>query len=145
MSLRRSFVLHGPIQAKLLHAFLKSNAAEMAKQGQPLEVSVSVYKAKRSKDQNNLMWALLEQIAQQAFVGGRRFEAEVWHEHMKRELLPDETLKGVKKWRVLPSGHRDLGMGTTDLNTAEFSLYLEALQAKAASELGVEFDHMEAA
>jgi hypothetical protein len=139
-TLARTFVLHGPSQAKQLHAFLKQNAAAMAEQGRPLEVRVSVYKAKRSTDQNALMWALLQQIADQAWIGGRHFDAEVWHEHFKRELLPDETARGVKKWRVLPSGHRELFMGTSDLDVAEFSAYLDALQAKAATDLGVTFD-----
>lgn len=139
-ALARTFILREPQHAQSLIAFLKSNAGPMAQQGQPLEVRVCVYKAKRSTEQNSLMWALLQQIADQAWVGGRRYEPEVWNVHMKRELLPEETARGVKKWRHLPSGERELFMSTTDLDVSEMSTYVEKLQAKAAVELGVIFD-----
>lgn len=139
-ALARTFVLHTGEHAQSLIAFLKSNAGPMAKQGQPLEVRVSVYKAKRSNEQNALMWVLLTQIADQAWVAGRQFAAEVWHEHFKRELLPEETSRGVAKWRALPNGDRELFMSTTDLDVSEMSTYVEKLQAKAAVELGVIFD-----
>lgn len=140
MSLARTFVIRGPEQAKLLHAFLKQNAAAMAQQGQPLEVRVCVYKAKRSNDQNALMWAVLGEIAAQAWVAGRQYDAEVWNVWAKRELLPEETARGVKKWRHLPNGERELFMSTTDLDVSEMSAYIDQLQAKAASELGVTFE-----
>ena len=139
-ALARTFVLHTAEHAQALLAFVKANAGAMAKQGQPLEVRVSVHKAKRSSEQNALMWVLLTQIAEQSWVAGRQFDAEVWHEHNKRELLPEETARGVKKWDYLPSGDRVLAMSTTDLDVSEFSTYLEKLQAKAAVELGVIFN-----
>lgn len=139
-ALARTFVLHTGEHLQSLAAFLKANAGPMAKQGQPLEVRVSVHKAKRSSEQNSLMWVLLTQIADQAWVAGRQFDAEVWHEHNKRELLPEETARGVKKWDYLPNGDRVLAMSTTDLDVSEFSTYLEKLQAKAAVELGVIFN-----
>lgn len=139
-ALARTFILRSAEHAHSLIAFLKSNAGPMAEQGQPLEVRVSVYKAKRSNEQNALMWVLLTQIAEQAWVAGRQFAAEVWNEHFKRELLPEETARGVKKWRALPNGDRELFMSTSDLNTSEMSTYVEMLQAKAAVELGVIFN-----
>ena len=139
-ALARTFVLHTGEHLQSLAAFLKANAGAMAKQGQPLEVRVSVHKAKRSTEQNALYWVLLTQIAEQAWVAGRQFAAEVWAEHMKRELLPEETARGVQKWRYLPNGDRDLAMSTTDLNVSEMSTYVEKLQAKAAVELGVIFN-----
>ena len=139
-TLARTFVLRTQEHAQGLWAFLKANASPMAEQGQPLEVRVSVYKAKRSLEQNALHWALLTQIAEQTWVAGRQYDAEVWNEHMKRELLPEETARGVKKWRFLPNGDRVLAMSTSDLNTSEMSTYVEKLQAKAAVELGVIFN-----
>lgn len=140
MSFLRTFVLHGPEQAKLLHAFLKSNAATMAQRGDPLEVRVTIYRARRSNSQLALMWLRLQQIADQAWVQGQQFDAEVWNVHCKRELLPEETARGVKKWRVMPNGERELFMSTSDLDVSEMSLYIDKLTAYAASELGVEFD-----
>lgn len=139
-TLARTFILRTQDHAQACWAFIKSNAAAMAEQGQPLEVRVSVYKAKRSTEQNALMWVLLTQIADQAWVAGRQFAAEVWAEHFKRELLPEETARGVKKWKFLPNGERVLAMSTSNLNVSEFSTYLEKLQAKAAVELGVIFN-----
>ncbi len=140
MSLLREFILYGPDQWKSLSAFLRQNAAAMAEQGKPLNVRISVHKAKRSNEQNALMWVLLGVIEEQGFVRGQRFDAEVWNLHFKRELLPEETAKGVKKWRHLPNGERELFMSTSDLDVTEMSAYLDALQAKAATELGVSFD-----
>ncbi len=52
--------------------------------------------------------------------------------------LPDETSRGVKKWRYLPNGDRDLAMSTENLNRAEKSIYIEKLMAWAATDLNVE-------
>jgi len=137
MTLARTFILRSPEHAQSLMAFVRSNARELADQGTPLQVRVSIYRRSRSTEQNALMWVRLTQIAEQAWVGGKQFSAEAWHEHFKRELLPEETASGVSKWRDLPRGGRELAMSTTDLNVAEFGDYLTALEAYAASELGV--------
>lgn len=142
-TLARTFIIRGPEQAAQLHGFLKQNAAAMAEQGQPLEVRVCVHKAKRSNEQNALMWAVLGEMASQAWIGGRQYDAEVWNVWAKRELLPEETARGVKKWRYLPDGSRELFMSTTDLDVSEMTAYIDALQAKAA-ELGVELEAMAA-
>ncbi len=133
----RSFILRDENVAKLLWAFLKANAAAMAAKDEPLEVRVSVWKPKASDAQRALIWVINEQIAQGAWVAGRRFDAESWHEQMKRELLPDETSRGVTKWRVLANGDRALNMSTENLNRHEKTAYIEALLARAA-ELGVD-------
>lgn len=133
----RVFILRGPDQARLLHQFLKANAAAMAEQGQPLEVRVSVWKPKATDAQRAIIWIINDQIAEQAWVGGRRYDAECWHEQAKRELLPDVTSRGVEKWRILSNGERLLHMSTENLNRAEKSAYIDALLAFAA-DLGVE-------
>ncbi len=135
-ALSRVFVLRTPDQAALLHAFLKNNAAAMAEQGQPLEVRVTVWKPHASDAQRALIWIINEQIAQQAWVRGRQFDAETWHEHAKRELLPEETKRGVKKWRLLPNDERELSMSTENLDREEKTAYIDALLALAAG-LGV--------
>lgn len=134
----RTFILKDESQWKLLVAFVKANAAAMAEQGKPLAARVYRYSPRASDKQRALIWICNDQIAEQAWVGGRKYDAETWHEHCKRELLPDETAKGVKKWRHLPDGSRVLAMGTEDLDRAEKSLYIDALIAWAATEVGVE-------
>jgi hypothetical protein len=137
-SLARTFVLRTPEIVEGCIAFIRSNAKAMADQDKPLEVRVFVHKSKRTLDQNALMWKVLTVIAEQAWVGGRQYDADVWNLQMKRDLLPEETASGKKKWVYLPNGDRQLEMSTSDLNVEEMSLYLEALHAHAATELGVQ-------
>lgn len=129
MSLHRTFVLRGPEQWKLLSAFLKMNAAGCAQAGKPLAVVVSEHKEKRSSVQNNRYWALLAEISDQAFVNGKKYSNEIWHEHFARMFIGCEEL---------PTG--DLkAISTTTLNVEDFGRYMEKLEAYAARELGVMF------
>lgn len=135
-ALSRTFVLRNADNAKALHNFLKQNASAMSDQGQPLEVRVSVWKPRASDAQRSLIWVINQQIADNAWVAGRRYDAESWHEHAKRELLPEVTNKGVKKWRVLASEERVLNMSTEHLDREEKTEYIDKLLAFAGS-LGV--------
>ena len=102
-----------------------------------MSARLAPYKKTRSNEQNALMWVWLTQIGVDAWVAGRRFDAETWNEHFKRECLPETCSKGVDKWRVLPIGERVLVMSTTDLNVDEMSVYMTAFSAMAAVEFGV--------
>jgi hypothetical protein len=110
----------------------------------PLEFILREAVKPRKADQNALMWSgPLADIAQQAWVQGRTFSAETWHEHFKREFLPEShiegmTKEGYQKWDITPSGERVLIGSTTDLTVRGFSEYLEQIHAYGAS-LGVRF------
>lgn len=110
----------------------------------PIEVVVREKQTLRKNDQNALMWAgALKDIAEQAWIDGKQYSAEVWHEHFKREHLPEEYEEGImkegyKKWDYLPNGDRVLVGSTTDLLTKGFSIYLEKVYADGAN-LGVRF------
>lgn len=110
----------------------------------PIEFVIREAIKPRKIDQQKLMWSgALKDIAEQAWVQGRQFSAEVWHEHFKRELLPEtftegETLEGYEKWSYLPSGERVLIGSTTKLTTKGFSKYLDQVYAFGGS-LGVRF------
>lgn len=132
-------VVRTPEDAKAIVAMLKANAGSMVEAGTPIQITASPHKAKRSDEQNRLMWVLLGQIADQVWSGGRRYDAETWHEAFKRQFLPEVNEKGMDKWRILPDGERALAMGTTDLHVSEFTEYLNQLEAHAATELGVQF------
>jgi len=86
---------------------------------------------KRTKPQNRRYWGkgVLAQIAAQATVGGRLYSAEVWHEQFKRAFIGFDEL---------PNG-QIIGKSSTGLDTAEFSLFCTAVEAHAATELGVTF------
>lgn len=133
----RTFILREDQNAQSLWTFLRLNWRVMADSGKPLAIRVFEYRAKRSDEQNALMWVWLGQIAEQAYIGGRRFDADVWNQHCKEQLLPDETAAGKRKWMNLPNGERRLILSTTDLNVAEMTEYMDKLGAYAATELGV--------
>lgn len=136
-SVARTFVLREDMNAQALWAFLRNNWKAMAESGKPLAIRVSEYRSKRSEEQNRLMWRWLGEVAEQAYVGGQRYTAEVWNEHCKAQLLPEETAAGKSKWLHMPSGERRLMLSTSDLNVAEMSEYLDKLSAYASTELGV--------
>lgn len=126
--IERTFVLRGPEQAKMMHQFIKANAAAMAAQGRPLAVDVREHKAKRSSAQNRRLWALLRSIASDAWVDGKQFSDEAWHEHFKRRFIGCEEL---------PDG-ASCGISTTTLDVGSFTDYMTRIEEYAASELGLE-------
>ena len=110
----------------------------------PLEVIIREPVKARGPDQNSLMWVgPLADIEAQAWVDGRQFSAEVWHEHFKRKYLPEEfdpelTKEGYRKWDYTPAGERVLIGSTTQLTKRGFSQYLEQIEADGAG-MGVQF------
>lgn len=92
---------------------------------------LTVTRRKRTKAQNKRYWGqgVLAQVAAQAVVNGKQYDAEVWHEMFKRLFI------GVVE---LPNGEV-IGKSSTDLTTAEFSEFCTRVEAYAATELGVTF------
>jgi hypothetical protein len=140
--MNRLFVLREARHVLAMKAMIQANWESCSAAGHPLGVTIAPYRKTRTSEQNALMWVWLGQIAEQAFVGGRRFDADVWHEHIKRALLPELNARGDAKWRDLPAlggaePQRVLAMSTTRLNTEEMSLYMEQMAAFTTTELGV--------
>ena len=113
----------------------------------PLEVIIREEKRTRNPDQNQAMWAgPLRDISEQAWVGGRRFAAEVWHEFLKREYLPEDddpeivflVNDGYHKWATDPSGNRVMIGSTTQLTVKGMACYLTQIEAYGAGR-GVQF------
>lgn len=92
---------------------------------------LTVTRRKRTKAQNKRYWGqgVLTQVAAQAVVNGKQYDAETWHEMFKRLFV------GVVE---LPNGEV-VGKSSADLTTAEFSEFCTRVEAYAASELGVTF------
>lgn len=113
-------------------------------QDYPVEVVFREPQKQRTPTQNERMWAgPLRDIAEQAYVEGSTFSAEVWHEHFKEQYLPEEydeelCREGYRKWDYSPSGKRILVGSTTQLTTKGFADYMEQVYAFGAS-LGVMF------
>ena len=124
----------------------------------PLEVVFREPPKGRTLDQNALMWAgPLKDIEEQAWLMGKQYAAEVWHEYFKEQYLPDEAeeqpdelAKRVKdpekyrKWMMGPSGRRLLVGSTTELTKFGFAEYLEQVLAEGGG-LGVRFSAKDAA
>ena len=68
--MQRLFVLRVDPHAQALYAFLRANWKPLAEQGRPLAILVTEHKAKRNSQQNRLLWSLLHQIAEEAWLGG---------------------------------------------------------------------------
>lgn len=131
----REFSLRAPEAWKALAAFVAANARSCIESGKPLRVIVTAEDRKRNAEQNRFYWgAVLTTIAEQAWVDGRRYDKDVWHEMFARRM-------GVCDEVVLPDGEIvTRRKSTTQMTVGEFSEYLNQVQAYAAGELGVEFD-----
>lgn len=113
----------------------------------PLEVVIREKTKVRGMDANARMWCgVLRDLAEQGYVAGRTYSAEVWHENSKELYLPDETApdfdpslvkEGYRKYDFTPSGRRVLVGSTTQLTVRGFALYMQELEAFAAG-LGVQ-------
>lgn len=121
--------------------------AENLPVGQELECVFRKEQKVRGMDANARMWVgPLKDIAEQAWVNGRQFSAEVWHEHFKRQYLPEDNdpeihllaKDGYRKWDIDPAGNRVLIGSTTQLLKRGFALYLQQMEADGA-QMGVMF------
>ena len=96
-----------------------------------LEVCVRPYNSKRSIEQNRRLWAIYGKLADEAWVNGRRYSAETWHEYCKGMFLGYEL-------KAMPDGTEvKTPISTTTLNTAEMTDYQNRLQSWAAGEFGI--------
>lgn len=134
MSDARTFVLRERAHADALIAYLKEHAGPAAAAGKPLAVTVSTYRQQRTPKQNGLLHKLLEQIAEQVAIGGRRFDLETWKEQVRQKFVGVEEVD-------MPDGTRlRRGMSTADLNVADFSKLIDDVRAWAINELNVHLD-----
>ena len=137
----RTIVLVGSMQKDTARILLEQAPIDMHK---PLELVIREQQKTRKLDQQSLMWvSQLADISAQAYVNGRTYSAEVWHDFFKREYLPDEydpelCKEGYRKWDYSPDGERVLIGSTTQLTVKGFAQYLTQIEAHGAS-LGVMF------
>ncbi len=124
----KTFILRAPEHGHALVDYLKAIAGPAASAGRPLQVTVDEYAAKRSSQANARYWALLEDIAEQAVVDGKRFSREVWHEHLKSKFAPLQEGPGG----LMPTS-------TTQMSKEAFARYMTQIEVYAVQTLGVEF------
>lgn len=96
-----------------------------------LEITIRPYKAKRSHEQNKRLWAIYGELADKAWVNGRRYSAETWHEYCKGYFLGFEL-------KAMPDGSElKTPISTTRLNVAEMTEYQNNIQSWAANEFKI--------
>lgn len=91
----------------------------------PWRIEVNPHRARRSPEQNALLWALYTEVA-----SGTGHTPEEIHEACKRLFLPPKTIVIADQVVQIPGS-------TAKLDTREFSEFVERVQAWAASEIGV--------
>ena len=133
-ALYREFTLRNGGMWSNVVAFVRANAKIFAERGEPLRVIVTAEERQRNAQQNRFYWgAVLKQISEEAWVSGRQFDKDTWHEYFARQY-------GVCEEMTLPDGEIITRRKSTTLMTVgEFSDYLNQIQAYAAETLGVEF------
>jgi hypothetical protein len=133
-ALYREFLLVSPAAWAALAAFVKVNAKAFMERNQPLRVIVTADEKKRNVEQNKRLWGYLyANIAEQAWVNGRQFDKDTWHEFFARQF-------GVCDEMILPSGEIiTTRKSTTRMTVGEFAEFMQQIEAYAASELGVIF------
>lgn len=110
-----------------------------------MEIEIQPRTEARSTSQNAKQWAdVLAQISSQAWVAGKQYSPEVWHEHLKRLFLPDShdpdlTRNEYEKWAELPDGSLKCVGSTTKLTKKGFSQYMTQVESYASQDLGVIF------
>ncbi|MBR8343041.1 recombination protein NinB [Burkholderia ambifaria] len=122
------FVLRAPEHGHALVSYIKSLAGPMAASGKPLMVTVDEYQAKRSSEQNRLLWAFLTEIAEQVELEGKRFTKEAWYAHYLDLYAPKQE------------GPRGLvPVGSSQMTKEQFANFVTRIECHAVQELDVEF------
>lgn len=134
-ALYREFQLRSPSIWTNVLAFVKANAKACLEKGEPLRVIVTSDEKKRNAEQNRFYWGVaLRDISEQAWIDGKQFDKDAWHEYFSRKF-------GVCEDLTLPDGEIiTRRKSTTQMNVGEFSTYVNQVQAWAANHLGVEFE-----
>lgn len=94
---------------------------------------VEFRKARRSGDQNALMWSRLGELSRQVVWYGQKLSPDDWKDVMTASLRKARVVPGLDAGSFVP-----LGMRTSDMTKAEMSDLLELMSAFAA-EHGVTF------
>lgn len=116
----RQFVARGPTQLEAIARTILGLSPD-----KPWRVQLTPHRAKRTTEQNALLWAIYSEIAK-----GTGHSAEEIHEALKAHLLPRRQV-------TLGDEVLDYPGSTAVLDTGDFSDYVERVRAWAASELGV--------
>lgn len=99
----------------------------------PHGTRIEFKQAKRSIDQNSLMWVRLTEIARQVEWYGQKLSADDWKDVFSASLRKARVVPGIDPGTYVP-----LGMRTSDMSKEELGNLLDLIDAFAA-ERGVSF------
>jgi len=91
----------------------------------PYDVNIKLHKQTRTCPQNRLYWMWINAISKDT---GN--EPNDLHEYFGNKWLPEISVQ-------MPDGVLHKNQSTTQLNTAEFTAYLDKIQIFASAELGI--------
>lgn len=133
-ALYREFVIKNPAVWETFMAFAKQNVKAMVEAGHPMRIIATSSDAKRNTEQNKRYWGfVLKTITDQAWVDGKQYSQDVWHEYLARKF-------GVCEDITLPDGEIiTRRKSTTQMTVSEFAEYMNQCETHAATQLGVEF------
>lgn len=139
---QRRLLLREPLQVERAIVALREAPLDA---DNPVEFLIREQVKERKLTQQGLMWVgPLADMAEQIVVGGRKYSAKVWHEHMKAQYLPNEydaemcASEDYLKWEMSMDREPILVGSTTDLTTRGFGIYLEQVFAFGGN-MGVMF------
>lgn len=99
----------------------------------PYGTRVEFKAARRSTDQNALLWQRLTEVSQQLEWYGQKLSPDDWKDIFSASLRKARVVPGIDPGTVVP-----LGMRTSDMSKQEFSDLLELIAAFGA-ERGIKF------
>lgn len=125
--IHRTFVLRDDAVFERMLAFLNANRKAVK-----LAVTVMEADRPRSLAQNDYARAVVREIAESAWVDGKRYGADAWWEFFARQFGPCEEIE-------LPDGSIvTRRRSTKEMSVSEFSSFIDAVRAYATDTLGIE-------
>jgi len=93
----------------------------------------------KTVQQNRFYWGvILNQISEQARIGGQRYTVDAWHELFKRQFLERTKKRVYVAGKTRPVMTTTIGT-TKGLGVRKMSAFIEKVIAFGASDLGVQF------
>lgn len=123
----KQFFLRERRNLDFLLAFIAQNWEAMSKTKAPMAVTLTDLKPKRSTQANKRHWAILNQISEEGWLGGRQYSAENWHRFFCGEFIGKEELPGGGFTYI----------SSTTLDEEEFAILDHKIEAYAGNLLGL--------
>lgn len=89
----------------------------------PWEVTIKEHKSKRTIEQNNLMWALLEEVSTQVDWYGQKLSREDWKDIFSASLKQQRVVPGLEGGFVI------LGAKTSKMKIGEMTAMIDLILA----------------